>query len=996
MRRTTEAPTRLDSAHQTNQTKPALTWPPRPLNPKHNWPPWSSRFNEFWSVNKMRYMNLACLLMTLVCLVTILLFSKTNQQVGVAQSSAQHGDAKLAGVSTVGRRRLVEPIGRERALESLESIERQPLNSLANSGHRSSASDADGAEDEGAPASTTTTPATAGKQPPSSLAGLFGGIHRRAESFGEMLEDARRQLGRQQAAEREAESEEGAAGQGEVEAGASQPPAERPVLGPLQPALGQVFDDLDNFGLFKTLKAQLFQGANMTPLSKPIVGRNRNGATIIMSFESAGANSTSTANANSTAAANATDGRPARPPANLVGPIERLLPLLFRPPPADLLLGSARDRTPSGFAALTINSEPVLRFPFGPALFGPPPALPLVNPFAFPSLARASPGGLNGLLMRGGQPAAIDQVAAKNSTNGGGGEALERQSSHKAAVVARAGSHSGSSHNSTSGAAEGEPDEEVETFDVSQLGVPRLLGSMGPFGPMSRGSVFSLPSPLGGARSSAGRLPSVIMIGSSSGSVARLSPFANSSRDSLQLDSPFSGAAEGPLDGAPHMIMLAGREQPPLSPMLRAILGSVLPSMARSLEQRGQQEQQMQARRDEHELAESDSDSDWDEQQLAESRNPVELAKQHRGFIGSPMSPFSATVERERESASGAGSSLIEQVLESTSAAAALGGEGGAPTGRLSGTIKQIFRGPGMTVERIIQLPAVQKARLNDGAEVQAVERGLRMQSISRIDSSIDDESDGQAEPQGPQESLRPPPHLAHFSSAHHGPETPVAGLMSRLFGSLGRQPGAERELGGAGEMRQARTFKRPPPATAEANDELDEDSAEQEEAPEAPVNAGSSTQKERHQEVPARAQRFMGLPIVRSINEHQMTQQQHQQQQQQQQESGLKSPFTSPNSPLFGFPVLKTNGEQASLVGSDERSQSRPGDAAHTRPFVYHSNHELASGLLGRSSQQHHQSGAESRPGYQHRPASAQSVAAGLQPALSMGRRLDEGELIS
>lgn len=96
--------------------------------------------------------------------------------------------------------------------------------------------------------------------------------------------------------------------------------------------------------------------------------------------------------------------------------------------------------------------------------------------------------------------------------------------------------------------------------------------------------------------------------------------------------------------------------------------------------------------------------------------------------------------------------------------------------------------------------------------------------------------------------------------------------------------------------------------------------------------------------------------------------------------------PFTSPDSPLFGFPATSNTAQQLK-----EKKTSGGGSNRQQRSFTYHSNNELASSFL-------HQSRPQAPDQQQqHQPDEDTSARAGFVPVLGpptgavMGRRLDE-----
>lgn len=136
------------------------------------------------------------------------------------------------------------------------------------------------------------------------------------------------------------------------------------------------------------------------------------------------------------------------------------------------------------------------------------------------------------------------------------------------------------------------------------------------------------------------------------------------------------------------------------------------------------------------------------------------------------------------------------------------------------------------------------------------------------------------------------------------------------------------------------------------------------------------------------------GLNVPHSFQPHHQFQPQQAQKLIQQ----VENPFTSPSSPLFGFPASSVaSGTSSQQVAKDEKSKMIPSSAVPAngsnrkqRSFTYHSNNELASSIAQKQQQQQQQReqlGASESMG---RPRFMTPFE--VQPASTiMGRRLDD-----
>jgi hypothetical protein len=1106
----------------------------------------------------MRYMNLACLLMTLVCLITILLFSKaslTTNGAGLQQPAALRGGAEMAesslrqqqsgrpASSHKHRHRILESAPGDQDArpgddddnngnnnddlepngESIDAIDRQPFVR-----QKGAADDGDhdqepqrGPNSDGFNLFDERHDEQSSSESSSSSSGAAGSGRR---SLDDLLNDAKRQLRRQQEVEREMDE---SASDRDATGGA--PAADKPLRpGSIPDPISQVLQDLDGFGLFKSIRARLvdqLQRQNMSA-RPPTVMRTKNGATIIMSFSSG-------ANTNASSPTINESGNSSSSPAELAGMPSFLRELLALP--SRMMAGkeaawpsSSRRPAPAGFAAITINSEPLLSvrsgFPFaesagldgpflgpmGPLGFALPPAPSFMSighqqarRLASPPMPSAN-GGLVSMLVRASNElanqmrqqldpagaAAADNSNSSSSNNNNNWPAMasagtttnkttskqEPQASQQVEVMRAAGepapesakNESKQTTTTTTGgrananASALNTDEEVETFGVGRLVAPPPPA---PFRSLyaTRRSVLA-PADAG----------SMLMIESTSGVPSRLmgggdaSPPPASHALVNELAGP-SFMAPFPLMPASVFFMgggggdqrLRGRLAEPAGPILRSVLSNVVSDLAQSVLGEGagetrksqpmtaqsgstsrsapvfsQHHQQAGAsRRDDS----GQDESDWAELGPNGGEPPARLRSRFRVLdsAGDDELPPAASQEGPplRFPLSG-GQSLFEQMLEQ------LNGAGGAKS-HAFGTIRHTYRGPdGVTVERVIGLPA------RDGHEagVQAVPAGVRSQSLSRMDAAG----------AGPASRLRTSP-LARLlgtagdldqRQARMGTITPSApspiGFISQLLGG-GRELAAERFDEAHELSRDAR------PAAARSSTTAHNKAGavaadEQQPASDGPEPDSDSGPDEAHAFWPAALPRVrVASARIRLVSPRSDSpppihfrlaspgaDHQHQPTTAAQDEPPAEphaarrlasGPFTSPSSPLFGFPALKpaaSNHQQhRQHAGGDEPSERADGLAGsqrRQRSFVYHSNHEVAqqhqaargarlpASVSGRQQQS---AGADEHRQQQQQPQGSpaaeprantpvqrqQQAGPPLPPATSavMGRRLDD-----
>lgn len=1010
-------------------------------------------------------MNLACLLMTLVCLVTILLFSNVDR--------SHHQTATLASLKQ--RRNGVESNTLDAAmgspLESIDSLDRQPLERQKPSPRPSS--------DEPAPAASDSHPVDAGDNTTDGFS-LLDDRHDDPTTGVNRSDRNHQELAGAEAGEREVED----TGAPKSASGPSEHQDRdtiRRASSLIDPILSQVLDDFDSFGLFKALTKD---GANST--MKPIIRRSANGATIIISSSGLFGADSSASNLNDS---------------SIPSLLEKMLPPMLRPLS---LLGAAnsplaRQVKPSGFATITINSEPIVSSssnilrPFAMPPFDPFPS-PFMSamrasssPLAMPLLPPLSPpSSLLSMIMRAAEMHHHNHhhhaLPAASGTQKAGGPAAFNNSENLNAQASQLNqttlAPNGNTNSSGSPSAVSEPtDNDVETFDVNQVVAP-ARSNRPPFQSFYSSSARRTGGPGAG---------SMIVISSSAPPLSQLDDGSNP----RQVPFPFPVAApfgSHPLasDGrhpafmipspfAPQMLVLGtggAASEPPaahMSPILRAILNNVMSDLSAEDKSRGDKSA---ARRSGGggggspatlwpAAASDDSDDEWDER---ESRR---LRARHRSVAadgledqqeaeGAPV----AEVVNGLEQQSG---SIVEQLLESA------GGFTGSAQG--SGTIKQTFRGPGVTVERVFELPAAPGRRAD--ANQNPLE-GVRSQSISRMDSAARGADSEQAG-----ESLARPIFAPRFRAPafarmmSHESEGSAAGgagaslpapigLIGRLLADLrpkfGETTGAGRFSGiqltnsrqdldedldegdsvsaadefaplprgalhwspkirvGSARVRMsshmanrrdssssffvptAAHFSFPAGSPHADLDQLAKENNNEREEPSGkhkqPANSFEDTIGSLDDlSVFARAHHHPNhkpLPAEQASDSKTSNLQQQQ----------LDSPFTSPSSPLFGFPAMASEQDERQTASKLDNGGTSINNRRQ-RAFTYHSNHEIAgsqskSRAYGELARQQTTSNERQASETVGRARFASPPALPPPAAIIMGRRLDDGPFAS
>lgn len=965
--------------------------------------------------------------MTLVCLFTILLFSKSG--VSNNHSSPESTQRHSKHNPYHHQPRLLMKLGRgdneqqeHPSPESIDSIEKQPLvvrrpagspgnrrhalNSLGHNNHDEIAAEPNNQQQQEEDSSSASRGQPAAGRPNSQDGfNLFDDKHEDdadadqspfglddtstsagKRSLGDLLQDARRQLKRQQESEREREeSTTPTITTGDAD--------DNKLLGaggkraPIDPFLSQVLGDLDAFGLFRSIKSQLLEqlqsapGANMSLTGSnknsnsggsifasgtPIIRRGKNSATIIMSFGGDGGALMSTkplarANSSKAAATNETT-RPSQSSA-----LERLM--LMPPPPPLLARMLGGDGVPArGFASITIKSidgpgenpfAPIPLFaasrppsPFlGPFVAtdddAPPPAISFSSPFA-------GPGGLMSMLLRASGDLASQteqqfrsvslanstkvsnstsaDLGANNSNNNNRTEELVKPEASQQVKVVALNSSAAANHSNDDGG--DDDDQEVETFDLGQLIARQNLAS-------------SLIAPLylaGGPRRATrgpGSTTPLMMISSSSSQSGARSPF------SVLSPPPFFMSPHGrPAAGE------AGSLSPPPPPLS---LGSLLSDMMSSMANDGAFVRAGSEPQPRERMPGSDSssggggggpaheDEEFEEQPAAMTSSSSRLRPRHH----SPDEGLLEGRQQRRQADSPlrqlAASSLLDQLLGAQSSSG----------GTTFGTIRQTFRGPnGATVQRVIEVPP--RPRLL--ADVQAVPVGIRSQSISRLEAR-DQQAAAEVERRlmaGPEE--RPPAFARMMRDSDLDDTTGLLGPGPASGGTLmsGRLPfgemtGNEEAVGDEAPLAaQGGNDSNAPDDNANGG-ESGGDDEEPELRPHhsAPAWRLRSPRVARlhlisprgHSELPRHFTLPAAAPAEGPTDERQQNninnpnpnpaEAQHPSDTYVRSVGGRGPPFESPSSPLFGFPALKPAGNRPQVQEETSESQKEAGPAS-------------------------------------------------------------------
>jgi len=715
-------------------------------------------------------MNLACLVMTLICLVTILLFSgggsgNGNSSGGLIARKGQAGEtAELSGsgsgetIDSLESQQLVGSRELQAALSGENSHQLQPNEESYESSRKDSAK------------------------------------FRRKSEHSALGNQGNGQTGsKANVIERELESEDGAPSQANGDTynqelpepnRSRQPDFQAPIsAGSL---VEQLFSDSEMGPLLRALAGRATGGGGATNRSSPgslrsIIRRGRNGATIIIS--SGTFNESSPLNESL--------------PALLPSLLERLLPPLLRPmslsslgrPSVTMSDGNASGLL--GSASIAIGAEPLpfpatARNPFGapfaslsspfagfngqpshhhPSMFiGEPPAqLPPIGlsrqssfgpqvfgpqalPFAMPHPSLLS------MLMQANQLAPMaattfDEELSQERLLGPRAQALssviesakqesqrtpESGSNNKSETLTAQASQTS---NSTGAQTVTKPsvsgnDSEIETVDVAHLSRQHNYNKM-------HNLYQTRARPNSGSMlifSSTGQLEGPFQTSGPFGAGLMSPPFMSMAPHQMVLLGSGAGGLEGQSGGGP------------LSPMLRSILGGVLGELsakqaapsgeptnkAANASKGGERNHQVQgaARASsslvpnwstwssgdlEEEWASgnpNEASDRWDEQ--AQTQSSKNLRARHRDEeldSGTSEQPdFVSSLQLDQSNQAPAFASPFDRQLES---------------GMVAGTIRQTIRGPGMTVERIIEVPS---------GRVQQVAPGVRSQSLSRSD----------------------------------------------------------------------------------------------------------------------------------------------------------------------------------------------------------------------------------------------------------------------
>lgn len=997
----------------------------------------------------MSCLNLACLLMTLVCLITIVLFSTST---GNQQQSSQARPARFgqqASLPATASRKLQSPADSESNAAAAD----QEAESMAEPSSQSLVSQRDESLFDDFRNSPTTT------DYPEAAADVWSS------------QPARRiKLRRKSGPEREIEDSSpllaGTADR-DAAAAASSGKEDRPSS-LLEPLLSQIFKDLE---LGSILKAALNGTAAGKQSNKPIIRRTKNGATIIISSS---LNDSSLANGNDTTGANL-----------IPSLLQKLLPpMLFKqhsptsgsrsPFGGDNLTGSSATITITGRAieppqmSLFTGADPISNSGLFPFFSQPPAPRPFRAFFPEPMAMRMSslvsapsqfaavpyPSAL-GMMLRSMAADAEEELSSANppkfnsklaplkTTTAADADSKAASSNETLSTLASQPQvTSASSPNSTALNATVDPDE-VETFDVSQLA-----------------DAFEPPH----AAHHANHRPGVSLLSPAAHQSVMIFGGGPASPERIfsgLLQSPF--AATGMPMPAPHMMMLAsggpasesgplvtsgtppawsssgaGSLPMPFNPILRAILGNLAGSSAAMTANAADLDEKNKTgidRNDQatirltrpffapfHSLA-SQSDDSEDRQPTASEGVRQPGAKQRADMLMDEM-----------DSPDSDGPQLMLDMMGQPPIA-----EQSAP-----GVFRQTIRGPGaMTMERLIEVPSPAVGQ----QQHMQVPRGVRLQSISRLvdDNSGEDEEQQQAtggkSSSSRQSQVSPAAIERRDDNSMEGPIMlpPRMSFVGKLLSDLSRRASGPRILlsrsdlddtqmvddsaeakpdqstpAWAPKIRVAGARIRIRPSSPEAlflspvfSQRHQSMSGDQ--GPEGPFEANGeqatkqisledtlNSMEDRLDKVLSMATQYTSTPGTRRAVITPIEKPKPMDRQQQTSAFASDNPYTSPTSPLFGFPAQSSPTSSSSLSSSTEPQQGSSDDkkssssSREPRSFTYHSNNEIASNM---------KLSAQRREQEQRDPEAAESIGRAsklgpffVPPAGAMGRRLDDG----
>lgn len=707
------------------------------------------RFNEFWSINKIKYLNLACLLITILCLATIITLSgNNNNSVSSTPPSSSPRQPRVESDQTIAQRAKSDVI----ELPASESLV-APIENITPK--LTAEQQFDSLDDE------FDTPTTSFSSSPSSLR------RRKSEPISG-------------GTEREVEDTTPLPSTDAPESSSLVNPLVPPFMGPI---LNQIFNDIDIGGIIRSAR----QNASAGDGHSPIIHKQftKNGATVIIS---------SGAINNSAEASSLLD---------------KLLPPFLRPFGP---LAKANKNGSLATATITMKAEPL----FALATGGPgrqmgfdslSPSFPMQDPplmfsmgaqrspFFEPSRFKSSmfhpmmtpvpephhlfhPGGLLSMIMRASEldPSSdAESNALKAESGSNADQSDQKQNSSSSLSVQASQQHNINATGIRSSNSSSEP--EVELVDVMQ----KIRSARKKFAPRLHNQ-----SSHGG---------SILVFSSTGAGPMEPSPISPLFMPSFRL----------PGQPNPQLMLIDGAESSPtaqispLNPILRTILSNVISDLSEAERNKTDRFRTRSSSgvitpawnslsgwspfaNDVDQSEEQPSIDRWDEQ-TSDGRF---IRMKHRSNPGNPG-------EDNSEQASFDSSDMISgmQMDQSPSLASVFERQlASGPSGIVSGAIRQTIRGPGMTVERIIELPTSTSGSIG---RLQQVASGLKSQSLSRFAESDTNFSPTFESPNkrsffaGPSSVFRPM-QASDRSGSDSESGSSHMGFISRLLADLGQK----------------------------------------------------------------------------------------------------------------------------------------------------------------------------------------------------------------
>lgn len=622
----------------------------------------------------MRYMNLACLLMTLVCLLTILLFSNSN-----STSSSSQVQSSANTNNLLASRRANNDLGSD-LMDSLESHLLRAQAQTASQDFNEADAELDSDSDRNKEAR----------------------FKRRKSDSLESSSSSATKVGEKDQREVE-ETTQSAPAEQDDEANYWSSSSSRPnrpagnLFGAdagnslIDPIFSRILQDMNIGTLFKSLR----RAANETA-GKPIVRKSKNGATIIIS-----------SNFNETNK----------------WPLPSLLDKLLPPGLLNIATSNGQSQVKSNSssgiatATITINSEPLLAAssgsPFGafqspfeslfssarqpqhPSMFMTAEPMPFRSPFgplmSASPLAAMPPPSIFNMIMRSRSPLDAEEDSKLPIGSSMTTPNQKAETKNNETITAQA---SQITSNATAKPESSKPDSEVEILDLSRGNRQPSSVFRSPFAPnrLAGSMIFS---------SGSVDAPFQLPFGPS------ISPFMSMQPPQMILVGGSSGFS--PVNDLPS----------PLNPLLRKILNNVMGELSSG-------DDKSKAERKSRSRAASSFSPNWVSlgNDLGEdSATDEQPADRWEGFEQMAKSSKQLKAKHRSDDELDADSAELVSGLQMEQSQPPFME---SPDGLLAGSIRQTIRGPGMSFERIFELPS---------SRMQQVPASLKSQSLSRADN---------------------------------------------------------------------------------------------------------------------------------------------------------------------------------------------------------------------------------------------------------------------